>query len=94
MPATFGGQLTIVLGVILSFLAITRVMYKAFTTLLLHIEWLEQLWIIHARETGMDVPEWLIKKHMKLNGNERLSSTEKDRLYGHNRDRVKTGEIK
>ena len=85
MPATLGGQITIVLGVITSLLVICGVIFRMYRTMLLHLEWVEQLWLVHARESGLDVPEWLIKKHMRLNGNEKMTSHEKDQVYGKNR---------
>ena len=85
MPATLGGQITLVLGIVLSVLAIAKILDSKYREIIKHAEWFELLMIDYARRTGYELPKDLIDRHMKLNGNAALTSEDKDRIYGPNR---------
>ena len=88
MPSTLAGQFTIVslaLGILVILLRAKRAYDKNTAEEAQHRAWLEELWLEKCRNDGTPVSEELIKKHMKINGNSKLSSAEKDRIYGPNR---------
>jgi len=97
MPATFGGQLTLLIS-LLTLVTLTIGVRKAVRAHTIeekrkheldaqHREWFELLLIDFARRTGYRIPKELIEKHMRINGNSKLSSDEKDRIYGEDRPR-------
>lgn len=97
MPATFGGQLTLLvslftlvtltIGVSKSIRAHNEEERKKHEEDAKHREWLELLWIDLSRRMGYPLSRELIEKHMLINGNADKSSSEKDRIYGEDRPR-------
>jgi hypothetical protein len=67
MPSTLGGQLTIIILTI----TLSGLLWRALHNLMEHLRWIELMWLEFARQNGNDVPDWLLKKHRKVNGNEK-----------------------
>src|SRR5271157_5020669 len=98
MPATLAGQISILVGLLTVFgtlIAIARWADRRHKENLKHVEWLEILAIDYARRTpGFTLSEEIIKRHMRLNGFDKLPSDEKDKIYGPNRPRGDSGNHK
>ena len=85
MPATFGGQITLLIGVftLIGIGIKTLKVYNAHREEeLQHQEWLELCIINYAKQTGFPLPKWLLDKHILINGNSKLTAEETDDRYG------------
>jgi hypothetical protein len=85
MPATFGGQLTLLVSV-LTLIGMTYAGHRVYKKRILqeqqHQEWVELLFLWYAQQTGYPVPKELIERHMKINGNSKLPTEIKKKIYG------------
>ena len=95
MPATLGGQITLLIGIftLVGFAWSARRVYaKHIITIQKkaveekqHQEWLELFILCYAQATGYRIPQEVIERHRRINGNERLPDSLKDLMYGKDR---------
>jgi len=84
MPATLGGQWTIIGGL----LAVAGTILWVSRRLLQYIELVTKTILIVARSQGTEIPTWLADQYKKVNGHAKATREEKNDLLGkeHNSD--------
>ena len=78
LPGTLGGQLTIIsvsIGIIV-------IIWRVGSAVVEHLQWLELVVIDYAKRTGYPLPEWLLKKHIQVNGNHKKVAESKRAASG------------